>query len=101
VRRLIATALICLLAAVGVLRSHRGPLLLLALLGAVVGLMMAVGQGPVGQRGNVIRFPAIGAAVVLVLVGIGHLGPLGIGLGLGGVLLALAPSLSRHREERR
>lgn len=99
-RRLTATALACALAAIGVLRSHLWPLLLLALLGAALGLVIALSHRdePSARVGDLLRLPAYAAGVVLVLVGIGQLGL--VGLLVGGVLLALVPAFAREREHR-
>lgn len=99
-RRVTATILACVLGAAGVLRSHLWPLAVLVLLGAVVGLLVAVarGTGSATRGDDLVRLPAAAAGMVLVLVGIGQLGILGLLAGLA--LLALVPAFVRDREHR-
>jgi hypothetical protein len=85
VRRLTTIALVCVLIAVGVLRSHLLPLCLLGLMGALVGLLLAT---QMKDSRDLLRLPGMVAVAVLVLVGVGQLGVLGILLGL--ILLTVA-----------
>jgi hypothetical protein len=96
--RLTATALACGLAAVGVLRSHLWPLILLVLLCAVAGLLVPSSRSAEAspRATDLVRGAAMAAGLVLVLVGIGQLGLLG--LLLGAAVLALALASARHRE---
>ncbi|MCW2773111.1 MAG: hypothetical protein JWN91_1437 [Nocardioides sp.] len=84
-RRLTTIALVCVLIAAGVLRSHLLPLCLLGLMGALVGLLLAT---QMKDSRDLLRTPGLVAVAVLVLVGVGQLGVLGILLGL--ILLAVA-----------
>ncbi|WP_345518640.1 hypothetical protein [Nocardioides conyzicola] len=86
-RRLAAVALASVLIAVGVLRSHVLPLLGVVLLGAAVGLLIALRTG---SPHDLLRMPALVAVAALVLVGVGQMGVLGILLGLG-LLAATTP----------
>ena len=99
-RSLTARCLACSLAVVGVLRSHLWPLTLLVLLGATLGLLLAVGRrnDPAANPRDVVRLPGLVAALVLVLVGVGQLGLLGLLVGV--VLLALTPTLVPDSEDR-
>ena len=82
-RRLTAVAVACVLVSAAVLRSHLLPLCLLALMGALAGLLVATQL----RERDLLRTPMMVAVTVLVLVGIGQLGVVGILLGVA--LLAL------------
>ena len=99
-RRLAAVVLACILVAAGVLRSHFLPLCLLALMGALVGLLIAT---QMKDPRDLLRVPAMVAVAVLVLVGVGQLGAVGILLGVALLLAAtptpaikLRPAAKRH-----
>ncbi len=84
-RQLTALVLATVLVAAALLRSHLGPLCLLATLGALVGLLVA---SRMSDPRDLRRVPALVVVTILVLVGVGQLGFLGLVLGL--VLLAVA-----------
>jgi len=86
-RRLTAVVLACILVAAGLLRSHFLPLCLLALMGALGGLLIAT---QMSDSRELLRVPAMVALTVLVLVGVGQLGAVGILLGVA-LLLAAIP----------
>jgi hypothetical protein len=95
-RRLTTVTLTSVLIAAAVLRSHLMPLCLLALMGALVGLLVATQtEGP----GDLVRTPAQVAAVAIVLVGIGQFGVLGFILGVG-LFVTAAPSPGGRPEAR-
>ncbi|MBA2953764.1 hypothetical protein GON03_05505 [Nocardioides sp. MAH-18] len=79
------------LALAAVLRSHLLPLTLLTLMGVAAGFIVAADSGD--PRG-ITRYPLLGGLTVLVLVGIGQLGPIGL---LAGALLLALLLLRRER----
>jgi hypothetical protein len=93
-RRLTAVALASVLVTAGVLRSHLLPLCLLALMGALVGFLVAT---QTRESRDLLRVPVMVAVTVLVLVGVGQLGVLGILLGLALLVAAMPTATARSR----
>jgi hypothetical protein len=91
VRRLITVTLASVLVAAAVLRSHLLALSLLALMGALVGLLVAT---QMREPRDLLRVPVMVSVTVLVLVGIGQLGVLGIIIGVA-LLIAATPTATR------
>jgi hypothetical protein len=87
-RRLIVVTLVSVLVAAAVLRSHLLPLGLLALMGALLGLLIAT---QMKEPRDLLRVPVVVSTTGLVLVGIGQLGGLGILLGAA-LLVAATPT---------
>ena len=77
-----------------VLRSPLLPLCLLALLGAVAGLLVAT---QMKDSRDLVRVPAMVAVTVLALVGVGQLGVIGILLGVA-LLIAVTPPETTRSE---
>jgi uncharacterized membrane protein YfcA len=97
VRRLIAVVLTTVLVAAAVLRSHLWPLCLLAVMGALIGVLLAT---CLSDPRDLRRVPALVVVAVLVLVGVGQLGMLGLGLGLVLLAVAMPEGSSRARTPR-
>lgn len=90
-RRVSAVLLTAMLALAALLRSHLLPLTLLTLLGLAAGALVAADRG---EPRAMTRYPLLGGLAVLVLVGIGQLGPIGL---LAGALLLALLLLRRER----
>ena len=86
-RRLTTVTLASVLVLAATLRSQLLPLFLLALMGALVGFLVATQMK--GSRG-LVRVPVVVAVTVVVLVGVGQLGVVGILLGVA-LLIAVRP----------
>jgi hypothetical protein len=86
--RVTTVVLASVLVAAAVLQSNLLPMCLLALLGAVAGLLVAT---QMKESRDLLRVPGMVVVTVLVLVGVGQLGVLGILLGVA-LLIAATPA---------
>src|SRR6478735_8539060 len=77
--RVMTVVLTSALVAAAVLRSHLLPLCLLALLGALAGLLAAT---QMKESRDLVRVPVMVAVTALALVGVGQMGAVGILLGV-------------------